>query len=435
MKNRNLLFWLWLCLFLLNGCAGPAAEISKSTDSNFEEASEEAWFWDDYSMNEDSTVLTMACWMATSTEVRLVSEFNRTHSDYQIQLVSYYDGNADDFEAALLRMRTKLLTGDAPDLYYLNTMDVMALEQAHMLMDLYPLMSADETFCENDYFMNIWNLFAVDGELYEFIPFFAIRGLVGPASVVQGRTGWTYDEMEMFIAEHKGVQAVEPVSLAYMIQGSGKDFMDIDAGTCNFTSGTFAQWMSLTKSFVEADDSKSGLLSPANLISGVGDYVRAKAYYQETPQYTGLPSANGDGPFAVGVETFAISSTTSYVDGCWSFLRWLLTQEVLENYPMAIGMPMRRDMVEEELSRAMLDPADEEFLLHSDEYHFIALTKEETDAFLDMLDSVTHTKLRYDGVTDLLEEEITLWLNGAQTQDATIAYLQDRVGTYLAEHK
>jgi ABC-type glycerol-3-phosphate transport system substrate-binding protein len=433
MKKQIALFCL-LVMVVFVGCS--AQEVSLQADKQGQTSSDKAE--EDpysYTLNEDATVLTMACWMKTSREVAIADDFNRTHTAYQIKIVDYYDGDPDHLDAQLLQMRTKLLTGETPDLFFLNSMDVMALEQAQLLLDLYPLMEADEDFCEDDYFMNIWNLFAVDGALYEFVPCFVIRGLVGPKSLVGDRVGWTYDEMTAFVedAKKQGMTAVERISLQYMIQSSCANYLDLGSGSCDFENDSFGKWMDVSKQLAETDRAETGLLSAANLTTGVRQYLLHKAYFQDTPVYMGMPSEDGSGPFAVGVDTFAISSSTEYPEVCWEFLCGIMTEEELDAFG-GLGIPMVKSIVETDLANAMLEPSSENFPVQSDDDTLLSLSQDEADAFLEMITSVTHAKLRYDGVTDLITEEMKLWFNGSQTKEQTMAYLQDRVSTYMAEH-
>lgn len=239
MKKGIIAMTLLLSVLLL-GCS-PGNHTSSEAMPDGDQNPESVWDGERYTLNQDATVLTMACWCLSEKEAILVDTFNRTHSDYQIEILSYFDGDPDNYETAQLQMQTRLLTGDEPDLYSLNSMDVVSMEKAGLLMDLYPLMEADTGFQREDYFMNVWDQYALKGSLYEFVPSFVIRGLVGPKSLVGDRIGWTYEEMESFITEmeeqHK--VATDPISLQYMLQGPCAAYLDIEKGTCTFDTESF----------------------------------------------------------------------------------------------------------------------------------------------------------------------------------------------------
>ena len=268
--KKGIIAMTLLLSVLLSGCL-PGDHTSSEAMLDGDQNPESVWDAERYTLNQDATVLTMACWCLSEKEAILVDTFNRTHSDYQIEILSYFDGDSDNYETARLQMQTKLLTGDEPDLYSLNSMDVVSMEKAGLLMDLYPLMEADTDFQREDYFMNVWDLYDVDGALYEFIPAFAVRGLAGPKSLVGNRTGWTYEEMNNFIeqAESQNKNATSPVSLYYMIQGPCSAYIDVQGGTCEFDSESFRQWMNLTKYFENTEKNDDALLDEVNLIFGV----------------------------------------------------------------------------------------------------------------------------------------------------------------------
>ena len=146
--------------------------------------------------------------------------------------------------------------------------------------------------------------------------------------------------------------------------------------------------------------------------------------------FTGFPSIDGAGPFAAAIDSFAISSATKYPEICWEFLCSFMNDELSSEF---MGIPMLKSTLERQLQLAMLDPSDENFPVQSDEYNMQSLTQEDVDYLLDMIDSIDHIKFRYDGVTNIMIEEMELWLNGSQTTEQTIEYLQNRVGIYLAE--
>jgi multiple sugar transport system substrate-binding protein len=432
MKRFFVIFLVSAMVLGLVGCGGKVAENSSTVSESVQE-SEAELKTEQYTLNENATILTLACFCLTEKEAQIVDAFNLTHTDYQIEILSYYDGDSDHYKTAQTKMKVALLTGDAPDLYSLNSMDIVSMEREGLLMDLYPLMDADESFDRDDYFMNVWDQYAWNGALYEFVPSFAVRGLVGPKALVGDRTGWTYDEMEAWIADadsqHK--TATEEVPLQYMIQGSCAAYLDFAGSTCRFQTESFSKWMTLVQQFSSVEDEDNALLGTANAV-GVNSYLIHKAYYQDTPVYMGFPSEQGDGPYATAIDSFAISSSTKYPEVCWEFLTSLMDGEQLEWF---LGIPMQKSILEQQLSSAMLDPSDPEFPLQTDAYALEALTQEEVDTFLNMVSSIDHTKLRYDGVTDLISEEVELWLSGSQTQEQTMEYLQNRVGTYLSEQQ
>jgi len=149
------------------------------------------------------TVLKMAAWAKMPSLVQLVNEYNSTHSDVQIELTVFYNPDVgDDFEAAQTRASAELLVERDFDLYALHSLNVAGLRNAGLLADLVPYMDADGTFHEENYYMNLWDLFNINGAIYEFVPAFAIGGVHGAERDVGNRVGWTRTEFSEIAAEY-----------------------------------------------------------------------------------------------------------------------------------------------------------------------------------------------------------------------------------------
>ncbi len=135
-------------------------------------------------------MLKLACWIKDMEIQYLVETYNASQDTYEIQITDYYDGGiSDDLDTAFARMNIELISGDIPDLFYLDSMDIMSLINAGILADLYPYIEADADFDEGSYLMHIISLFEYDGALYELAPCFQISALYGPQSFLGDRTG------------------------------------------------------------------------------------------------------------------------------------------------------------------------------------------------------------------------------------------------------
>jgi len=265
--------------------------------------------WTNLVVYPDATILTMAAWAPSPSLQSLITNFNQTHSDYQIELKIYYEGysSEEDAYAAINRMSMEMISGNTPDLFSFNGMNTMALINSGLVMDLYPLMEQDSEFHMDDYFSNVWDSFAVNGCLYEWIPTFRISGLLCPASEAEERQGFTYSE---WLALCDGLDYPLNVDqtgmLDYMVFYSGKDFLDIQNATCSFDSDAFLQWMEVVKS---APDSRPGTdtqYKDATWVNGVTEYAQAIHDHGTDVAYLGFPSSGGTGVSAAAMDSYGI---------------------------------------------------------------------------------------------------------------------------------
>lgn len=212
--------------------------------------------------DEHTVTLTLAYWAMTAADQMAIQNFNRSQNDYQIETICYYPEDGD-VTTALTKMNADLLTGDAPDLYALNGMDVDVLQNQGLLLDLLSLMEQDETFSTRDYYTNIWELFQINGQLYEFVPSFSFAGLAGTQELLGDRTGWTISEFEAFAQTHADTCPIDYSAssdfLYNCIRYGGHNFVDTNNFTCSFDTTAMEKLLSVS-SLLPASGGQTGLL-------------------------------------------------------------------------------------------------------------------------------------------------------------------------------
>lgn len=382
--------------------------------------------------------LTLACWIKDFEIQELVSRYNSSQSEYEIEILDYFDSNSD-FDTAYTRMMTQLITGDTPDIFYLDSMEVMSLINAGLLADLYPFMESDADFNEDDYYTHIMSLFEYNGALYELIPCFKIGAVYGAKSVLGDRTGWTVEEFEAFADSlddtETAIGANRVFMLAQMVQFGARSYIDVRNGTCNFDSEEFVRFLELAAAFPEESDYYSGLIFP-DYLGSVYEYASHKSQIQDSPVYVGYPGDYASGPCAMALCSFGIASTTEYPDACWDFMKLLLAEDQQTQIMSSMGFPIRRSVLEDQLERAVLDTGDPNSLLYGygdENGKYPALTGEEADYLRNLIENLSDVRFRYTAVLDIIVEESEVFFAGDITAERAAEIIQSRVGVFLAE--
>lgn len=412
-------FLLVLTVFLLVLCVG-CGEDSANADT-------------------EGTALHLTCWIEDMELDRLIEMFEETHPGVTIEVKAYYD-DAEDFSTATSRMNAELATGGDVDLYYLeNAIDVMALVNAGLLADLYPLMESDESFATDEYYENIWESMELYGSLYEISAGFQIGAIVGAQTLLGDRTGWTIEEYQAFEAQQPDPETLLPQTrssmLNWMMAYAMFDYIDVGAGTCSFDSDSFTKWLEFVASFpVNVDNTIAAeAQTRGSWFSGLYEYIQRRDEFGDALQFVGFPS---DGAYSPCIETllsFGISSQTEQTGLCWEFIKMMLSQEYQEQVIAYSSFPMRKSVFEDQLSASML-PSTEEGALVSSDSILGPLTQEESDKLRELVSSLSVIRFRYADVTNIIEEEASSFFNGAKTADDVAKIIQNRVGIYLSEH-
>lgn len=425
MMKRFILI-LFFLFPLLTGCSDAEAPTSTSLLEQ-----------DLTAVNEDATQLTIACWVPDMELQLLINEYNASQSEYQISITYYYDGT----EYALDRMNAELVSGQCPDLYFLDSMDLDALQNAGLLLDLYPIMEADTTFNPDDYYMNIWDLFAVDKSLYEFVPCFTLNGMITTSAHLGTNTSWSIETFNQFCEELAPKFQVLNTSLSdmltYMTQNALFDYISLSDGICSFNTPEFEEWLSFIKSFPEYVSDQQPLIR-CGITLGIYDYITYKSIYQDTPVYIAYPGSGIEGPTASALWSFAISSTTAHSDACWDFLTSFLSMENQCTYFSGWGFPMSKRAMESELNAATLAVTDPGFPGYEQTNQYgsplIPLDENDINYLTSLFESIDHRLLRSDTILEIIQDETTAYFSGDKDAEDVSELVQNRVQIYLSEH-
>lgn len=408
--------WLILMVFLIALCSGCGGD----------------------SKEAEGTVLHLTCWIEDMELDRLIEMFEKEHPGVTVEVKQYYD-DATDFATATSRMNAELSTGGDVDLYYLeNAIDVMALVNAGLLADLYPLMESDESFAAEDYYNNVWEAMELYSALYEMPAGFQIGAIVGPQTLLGDRAGWTVEEYKAFVSQQAEPETVLPQPRSTMLHNMMAyamfDYIDMDAGTCSFDNESFVNWLEFVASFPEYVDNTVAAEAQVKggWTSGLYHYIQYRDEFGDALQFVGFPSDSAYNPCIDALLSFGISSQTEQSELCWEFIKTMLSQEYQEQVIAYSSFPMRKSVFEAQLTASMLASTEEGALVSADSV-LGPLTQAETDGLRDLVSGLSVIRFRYTDVTNIIEDETNSFFNGDKTADDVAKIIQNRVSIYLSE--
>ncbi len=428
MKGRPVLALCCLCAFLLlfSACGDPEAELK-----------------------ENRTIITMATWLPTTIE-GIVNDFNASQDEIYIELQTNYDPAANsDPGQSQDRMHADMLVNQ-PDLYYTVSMDAAKLRNAGLITDWYPVMDADPSFDRSQYQTHIWKLLETDGKLYQLAASFNIFGIGGPAEIYNDLTGFTVDEFRAFLSEYSDKLYIEQERMLQIMlwYGSHMDFIDRETMTCDFASADFLKLLEFLneRPVVPQPGAEVDVARVQSASRHHNDYRRNEYY----TRVVGAPSRYGSGPAVTLGDSFALSAVTEHQDACWTFIKWMLSQETQAGfYAKGYEVAIRTDVWEDSLERAQLSGGDERSLFYGQstgegefvDGEFIAvyvdgLPVTETDYLRQLVanvDRVAEGYFDYEDVTKIVEEEILTYLAGDKTAEECARLIQERVSILLSE--
>jgi ABC-type glycerol-3-phosphate transport system substrate-binding protein len=399
----------------------------------------------------DKTVLSLGVLMEDETMTATVRSFNRSNPNY-ILVIEYYTQDGD-FDQGLEALKLDLVTGNAPDIIDVSTIDYAVFADKGIFTDLNTFMSQD-TDCNQDTLVDsVVQAYNMDGHIYTLAPAFQLYSIWGKASVTGNKDGCTLNDlMELLQKQGKDVNAIfgfsadEPVMTTLCTFGMN-EFINWGDMSCDFTGDYFKDLAVFTKAYTggyagsTSEGIKDGdILLTIGMISNVAAYQLQESLYGSDLSFIGYPATSGNGT-AIGFRgtKLAINGSSAQQEAAWAFMKYYL----LHGYD-GQGFPIRKDSLDTVLQKAqepnIVTDMDGTYEMpqgtYMDEDTFLEVYGASAEDVAAVRQLITEAKYRYEYNTDILniiQEEITPYLSGSKPIDGVADVIQSRVQLYLKE--
>ncbi len=432
------IYRLFLCglvgLLLLSACSKQTAESSHP---------------------DEPVVLKMAGWGISSTELRLIEDYNASQTEYQVEVIDYWElldvDNLSDSEvyAAITRMDMDLATRKDIDLFSLSRgININGLAYSGALLDMNSFIDNDPEIDREDYHPTLWELTEIDGKLFELPVSYVLEGIMLPEKFVSDWNSWTipeYIEIEKQFGEPLLKTDSSKLLQYYVIYGFS-DYLNFDEGTCSFDSESFQNMLSFIdhvgKSF---EQYKGDFYEPAFLymISGVSSWPQIVDdwinRYGERPVLVGYPQDTPRSPAGNPLMySYGISTASANPQGCWEFIKFLLSEHAQSSFQTG-GFPVLNSLVEDELLRSMLPGDDPNSLVYGTKKRdgsnepLSPLEADDVEYLRDIIYGISSTKMLFSDVETIVQEEAQAFFAGDKSVEETCRLIQSRVSLFLSE--
>jgi ABC-type glycerol-3-phosphate transport system substrate-binding protein len=423
-------------------------------------------------------VITMACQYLDYSIKGEIIKFNKTNPDYRIEVKDYSEYNTDDdYTAGTKKMNTEILSGDVPDIIYMNGLNQEQYVAKGLLEDLTPYMDKDSEVKTSSIMDNVLKAMQIDGKIYTTCSSFGIQTVIGPSSLVGDKPGWTVDQL---LAAYKKM----PAGATIFDQGTTRadilnsclsmdmdDYVNWTTKECKFDSDGFKKLLEFSKSFPETFDwdkyyaeNPNANTTPEQMVAaGKQMLIRTSLYDFQSYQYSmlsfsgkatciGYPTSNGVGNVLTLSPGFSISANCSDKDGAWQFVRTFMTAKYQQNsyngYPTnktAFDKMLKDAMTpqyqQDENGKYVLDAKGNKIELprggmsaeNGQSINFYALKQSEADALMSIINSTTKHQVADDSITQIINDESAAFFSGSKSADETAKLVQSRVSIYVNE--
>lgn len=396
-------------------------------------------------------VLTLGVLQEDSELTKFVTDYNRQQSEVRIEMMPYYNEDMD-YEDAVTRLNLDIITGDAPDIIDVSSLNYGILAEKGIFVDLYELMEEDMDLRKADLISSVVQPYEMNEKLYAVTPAFQLHSMWGSSSVIKGRSGVSLEELRQILFDAgKDLSAVggfsvdEPVLVTLCTFGMN-EIVDWEAKTCNFEGEYFKDILRFVKEYddkkKEADPERSiengGILLIGGSIFGVSDYQLEKKRYGEDISFIGYPTSKGSGTaISLRGAQLAINAKEEHQEEAWEFIKYY----ILNGYNNG-GFPILETKFEEYLADAQKPVMDAEgtHKLPSGSYFngvdmvtVYEASKEEVEVIRSLVENATNV-FEYDTtILNIIQEEAEAYLTGDKTIEQVSKIIQSKIEVYLVE--
>ena len=415
------------------------------------------------------TVLTLAT-MGLSSETRArVLEFNRSSSQYRIEVRDYSEYNTSgDASAGLSKLNTEILAGNMPDL--LDLSDEIPLRRyasRGLLEDLWPFIDSDPELGREGVMERPLEAAEVDGKLYQIFPRFAIE-----TAAVGNKMGWSLEELQAALAKlPAGSSVLAPgetrESIFEAMFGDSLDqFVDWEAGKARFDSPEFRAILEFCADFpAQAPAVEDGtdaytrvasgeqLLLPVYL-SDLQSIQLYRALFGGGVTFAGYPGEGGSGVRFSADGGLAMSASCADKDAAWSFLRQTLLPDE-EEISIGADFPVNRAAFKRKAEESMafsyltdetgntITGPDGEPMMEGTVYVFVGgqaimlkpASQEDYDQVMALYEAADSLVSRDESIWAIAREQAGACFAGDRSAEDAAKAIQSRVELYLNEQK
>lgn len=386
---------------------------------------------------DERTVLSMVSLSASPGVVQAVSDFNKTNSQYRVELTEYfpYEQNVSDEEwnNAVLNLNIRIISGNMPDILDMSNLPVQVYHNKGMLENLYAYMENDPAIQMDDYFENVFKAISINGKLPYITDGIGISTMLANAELINDRTGWTLQKLKDVLNAY-GANSISNLTgtffLKVMLQADDH-LVDWDAGKCFFDSPEFVKLLEFAREIQNSsqnssgEDSSSGSVAAYQAVLTVYHITQYRDYYHGNLELPGLPGSNGGYHALMPEIKIGISSASQKKEGAWEFVRTFLSEE---HQKSCIMLPIHKGAFETVMQAALDGKSAWKWLYENGN----AIT-EDVELTKMLLSSAEYVVSGNQILENIVLEEAQDYFSGAGSAQEAAEKIQKRVSLYINE--
>lgn len=402
--------------------------------------------------------ITLACINTDEQLEQRVIKSNKKNPETRIRIKTFWEEiGEEDYEDAMARFVTNMASDPDVDVVYFNGYtpyaDMMNFASKGLLIDLNTYLESDAEVKRDDLMASILNACTYNNMLVGLPTGFSVSTVIGKASDVGTKPGWTFDDMKALLeSKEPGTQLFYGRTREWALQMcmnlGYKQFVDMENATCTFDTQEFVDVLEFANLFPEEFDWNTAedetilmnqgkvLLSAYNLT----DFAEIQLYteiFGDKLTYIGYPTIEGNGALMTMGSTFAVTKNCEMPEHAWKLIReYFLPVEEDANSQgyYSYNLSIRNDEFDKFCKNAMSDDNNGSWGWGDFEVEIKPATQEQVDEVKDLIANITAV----DGAVssamlNIINEEAAAFFNGQKSAQEVASIIQSRMQVYLSE--
>lgn len=367
----------------------------------------------------------------------IIVDFNKQSKDYKVvfETIEITGIQMADLYACT---NTRLMAKESADLLYMFDYEEMEIYQSQgFLEELTPFIEKSDKLDMGDLDERVLQCLRIDGGLYGMSRSLSITTMFGRQSELGEQTGWTVEEMLVWLKEHPGAKAEEGLSKEYILEmilkGDLSSYIEEESRKADFAGDKFAILLTEINELHTDEapyyDDMEGLYDTDNAVLSelhMGSFSEITGWredlYGDKLVYRGYPTAMGEPKYIISMNCLSILSKSKCKEGAYAFIEYLL----METNNRSDGFWTHKDLYIETQENLVKQYATAE------------LDKEELEkrvaALEEMMDSAVADTMENQTIRTMIIEEAKVYFAGDRTLEDTCRIIQNRVQLYLDEN-
>lgn len=406
--------------------------------------------------NQGSKQIITLAGIGISNEINsAANQFNLDNSDVQIRIVDYMDLYQNSYEEAYKNLNIHLLDKQI-DILCLDNYDKRNLINKRMLEDLTTFWDKSENVKQSEILdCVLGNCKMEDGKIYSIFPQFHIRTFIKNG---QGEDESIYEVLNVLdVNENQKLFLNSSADglLYSLIKYNPEQLINYEDSTCAFDGVYFEKVLSILQSLdsylLESDDIAEAVQNNEVKylqmpINDIYDYILYLQMCDYKVEFIGYPTEEGMHPIMQPSSELGIMAASERKKSAWRFLEYLLEEEHYNDLFGGESFPIRNDSMENLLERMSATEtytkedgtvirAVDQYSIGINDYEIVpkALCRDDIAKFKNMLNSSIVCDGLSEKQTDIIWEEVELFLAGSQDKEITIRSIQSRISVTLQE--